>query len=62
MNPRPHGSEKLSGKDRYRLREGRYRILYSIQHQDLSYMWQKLGIGKMFTAKLIFCLWTSFIP
>jgi mRNA interferase RelE/StbE len=30
-NPRPQGSEKLAGEqDRYRLRQGRYRILYSI--------------------------------
>lgn len=34
-NPRPFGSEKLSGHfDRYRVREGNYRIVYSINDQD----------------------------
>jgi mRNA interferase RelE/StbE len=30
-DPRPSGSEKLSGQDRYRLRQGNDRILYQIQ-------------------------------
>ena len=34
-NPRPPGCEKLSGQDKYRLRQGPYRILYSIEDQDL---------------------------
>jgi len=34
-NPRPYGSEKISGQDKYRVRQGRYRILYSIEDQDL---------------------------
>ena len=29
-NPRPAGSEKLSGDDKYRIRQGDYRILYEI--------------------------------
>jgi mRNA interferase RelE/StbE len=29
-NPRPEGSEKLAGDDRYRLRQGVYRILYEV--------------------------------
>ena len=33
--PRPPGCQKLSGRDRYRLRQGRYRILYSIQDEIL---------------------------
>lgn len=28
--PRPRGCEKLSGSDHYRVRQGNYRILYSI--------------------------------
>lgn len=28
--PRPHGSEKLSGDEKYRLRQGVYRVLYEI--------------------------------
>jgi len=35
-NPRPVGSQKLSSQERYRLRQGRYRILYSIQDEDLT--------------------------
>jgi len=34
-NPRPPGCEKLSSQDKYRLRQGRYRILYSIEDEDL---------------------------
>ena len=34
-DPRPHGTQKLSGFDRYRLRQGNYRILYSIDDDDL---------------------------
>jgi mRNA interferase RelE/StbE len=30
-NPRPPGSEKLSGEEKYRLRQGDYRVLCSIQ-------------------------------
>ncbi|MGH8505335.1 MAG: type II toxin-antitoxin system RelE family toxin [Stenotrophobium sp.] len=29
-NPRPPGSQKLAGDERYRIRQGDYRILYSI--------------------------------
>jgi len=28
--PRPHGCEKLSARERYRIRQGDYRIVYSI--------------------------------
>jgi len=35
-NPRPPGSEKLTGKERHRLRQGRYRIVYSIQDDELT--------------------------
>jgi len=34
-NPRPPGCEKLSGQDKYRLGQRRYRILYSIEDKDL---------------------------
>jgi len=30
-NPRPSGCEKLTGHERYRVRQGRYRIVYSIE-------------------------------
>jgi mRNA interferase RelE/StbE len=29
-DPRPPGSEKLSARERYRVRQGQYRILYSV--------------------------------
>jgi len=32
--PRPLGCEKLTGQERYRLRQGRYRIVYSIQDTE----------------------------
>lgn len=35
-DPRPHGCEKLSGQERYRLRQGKYRIVYSIQDNELT--------------------------
>ena len=30
-DPRPPGAKKLSGQERYRLRQGNYRILYTIE-------------------------------
>jgi len=35
-NPRPPGCEKLSGQEKYRIRQGRSRIVYSIEDQDLT--------------------------
>jgi mRNA interferase RelE/StbE len=35
-NPRPPGCEKLTGQERYRIRQGRYRIFYSIQDNELT--------------------------
>lgn len=29
-NPRPEGSEKLAGQNRYRIRQGDYRVLYEV--------------------------------
>jgi mRNA interferase RelE/StbE len=34
QNPRPDGSQKLSGKEQYRIRQGDYRIVYSIKDKD----------------------------
>ena len=44
--PRPLGSEKLAGQQRYRLRQGRYRILYSIQDDELTVWVVKVGHRK----------------
>ena len=35
-NPGPTGCEKLTGQEKYRLRQGRYRIVYSIQDDELT--------------------------
>jgi mRNA interferase RelE/StbE len=42
-NPRPPGSEKLSGQDRYRLRQGNYRILYEIREVELKVVVVRVG-------------------
>jgi mRNA interferase RelE/StbE len=44
--PRPHGCEKLTGEERYRLRHGKYRILYSVQDNKLSIWIVKVGHRK----------------
>ena len=36
VDPRPMGCEKLSGQERYRIRQGNYRIVYSIQDTELT--------------------------
>jgi len=36
QEPRPQGYEKLSGQEKYRIRQGTYRIIYSIQDQELT--------------------------
>jgi mRNA interferase RelE/StbE len=35
-DPRPPGSEKLAAQERYRIRQGNYRIIYSIQDNVLT--------------------------
>jgi len=45
-NPRPPGCEKLAGQERYRLRQGRYRIVYSIQDNELTIWVVKVGHRK----------------
>ncbi len=45
-DPRPPGCEKLSGQQKYRLRKGRYRILYSVQDDELTIWVVKVGHRK----------------
>ena len=45
-DPRPQGCEKLSGQLKYRLRQGRYRILYSVQDDELTIWVVKVGHRK----------------
>jgi mRNA interferase RelE/StbE len=42
-DPRPPGCEKLSTQERYRVRQGIYRILYEIQDRDLVVTVVKVG-------------------
>jgi len=42
-DPHPPASKKLSGQDRYRLRQGDYRILYEIFDQQLVIVIVKVG-------------------
>ena len=35
VEPRPPECEKLSGHDLYRVRQGNYRVLYTVQDTDL---------------------------
>lgn len=43
QNPRPHGSQKLSTQDRYRIRQDEYRIIYSIQEKEFTVHIYKVG-------------------
>ncbi|MDX1440025.1 MAG: type II toxin-antitoxin system RelE/ParE family toxin [Rubricoccaceae bacterium] len=45
-NPRPRGSQKLSGRERYRIRQGQYRIVYSIEANELVVYVVKIGHRK----------------
>ena len=45
-NPRPPGALKLSGRERYRVRQGRYRILYTIEDTVLIVHVIKIGDRK----------------
>ena len=45
-NPRPFGCEKLSGQDKYRVRQGRYRIVYAIEDDLLLIYVVKVGHRK----------------
>ena len=45
-DPRPANCEKLTGQERYRLRQGRYRIIYSIRDKELTIWVVKVGHRK----------------
>ena len=42
-DPRPPGSEKLSGDEKYRIRQGNYRILYTIEDEIVTVVIVKVG-------------------
>lgn len=35
-DPRPHGAQKLTGEDRYRIRQGDYRVVYTIEDEVVT--------------------------
>lgn len=41
--PRPPGCEKLTGHDLFRVRQGKYRILYEVHDRDLTVTVFKIG-------------------
>lgn len=45
-DPRPPDCEKLTGQDRYRIRQGQYRIVYSIQDKELIVIVVKIAYRK----------------
>jgi mRNA interferase RelE/StbE len=45
-DPRPMGCEKLTGHELYRIRQGNYRIVYSIQDNELTVWVVKVGHRK----------------
>lgn len=45
-DPRPHGAEKLTGDDKYRVRQGNYRILYEIDDASKTVTIVKVGNRK----------------
>jgi mRNA interferase RelE/StbE len=45
-DPRPSGCEKLTGREMYRIRQGVYRILYTIQDDKLTICVVKVGHRK----------------
>lgn len=45
-DPTPPGHEKLTGQERYRIRQGRYRTVYSVQDKQLTVWTVKVGHRK----------------
>jgi mRNA interferase RelE/StbE len=45
-NPRPNGCRKLSGSERYRIRQGPYRVVYAIEDDQLVVYVVKIGDRK----------------
>jgi mRNA interferase RelE/StbE len=45
-DPKPPGHEKLTGQERYRIRQGQYRIIYSVHDKELTIWVVKVGHRK----------------
>jgi len=50
-DPRGQGSEKLSGQDRYRVRQGAYRIVYEVLDDTRRVVVVKVGHGRQVYRK-----------
>jgi mRNA interferase RelE/StbE len=44
--PRPHGCEKLAAREGYRVRQGRYRVIYVIDDEARTVVVVKVGHRK----------------
>ena len=44
--PRPSGCKKLTDKEKYRMRHGKYRVVYSVQENELTVWVVKVGHRK----------------
>jgi mRNA interferase RelE/StbE len=42
-DPRPAGTKKLSGEEKYRIRQGDYRILYQIYDETITVVVVRIG-------------------
>ena len=42
-DPRPPGTEKLSGQEKYRLRQGDYRVVYLVDDSESAVLIVKIG-------------------
>ena len=45
-DPRPRGCEKLSARERFRIRQGRYRIVYEVDDENAVVTVVKIGHRK----------------
>ena len=52
VDPRPAGCEKLSGQERYRIRQGDYRIIYEVEDARLIVLVVKVGHRREIYRKL----------
>lgn len=42
-DPRPAGCERLSGEDKYRIRQGSYRVVYGVDDEGRTVLVVKVG-------------------
>lgn len=50
-DPRPPGCEKLTAQEKYRIRQGNYRIVYSVQDSEVTVWVVKVGHRKEINHK-----------